>query len=612
MGAPMEFKALGPLEIIDNAREITPTAPKLRAVLALLVLRNDRGVQIDELMDELWGEKPPVSALPTLQTYIYQLRKLLAPGQRENGDLTLRTWSHGYRLVIPEGSLDISSFDRLVKAGEAALTEDDPERATTLLSEALSLWRGSALANVDIGPILSAHVAGLEESRLRALELRLDADLIRGNHHALIGEIKALVPSFPLHEGLHARLMVSLHRAGRRYEALDVFQTLRRTLIQELGLEPSAELQRVHQAVLTSDPALDERVQATEPRPQPPLDRSVTPAPAQLPSDLCDFTGRADTLRRLEELLVLETGQSTAVPVISIVGPPGVGKTAVAVHVAHELADFFPSGQLFARLGGTDTEPADPREVLGGFLSAARIPFPLVPDGVQERSMLFRSWCAEREVLLVLDDAASWTQIEPLLPGGGQCAVIATTRLHTLPLTKTVRLGLIDDATGLELLTNIVGAERIALDPPAAQEIVACCGGLPLAIRAAGARLAASPGWTPAKLAKRLADPRTRLSELRVGELDVRAAHDPSFRKLGLREASAFRLLSLLPPRFTAALAGELLGLDPDDAETLLERLAESHLLIPVSEADPLYYTLPELTRIYARERLEELTAGWP
>ncbi|WP_283133363.1 AfsR/SARP family transcriptional regulator [Rhizohabitans arisaemae] len=610
----MQFHILGALEVTCGSGDLTPTAPKIRQVLALLLLRHNHIVQTRVLIEELWAENPPQSALATLQTYIYKLRKILAEDQL--GEM-LRTKAYGYVIVVPPDDLDYRRFERLLAEGQEAFDAGELEKAAALLSEGLSLWRGPALADVEAGEILTAEITRLEERRLRALELRIETDLRLGRHRELISELKTLISAHPLHEAFHGKLMLALHRSGRRYEALQAYQDLRKTLIRELGLEPSAEMAELHQMLLSSDspPAPEVQVRAVGAAPPAGPARPRRLPPAQLPPDIADFTGREEILRRLERALLPGGDRGTAPRVVSIAGMPGSGKTALGVRLAHRVRAGFPGGQLYADLRGLSNNPVHPSDVLAQFLGAAGIAPEEIPATLSERSKLFRTWTASNQVLIVLDDARSAAQVLPLLPGSAECSVIVTGRFHIPVGAESVTLGMLKPDEGLELLTRTLGKFRVSMERQAAERIVAMCGGLPLALRAAGARLAATHGWPLSKLADQLANSRTRLSMLRVGDLDVRASHDSSYQRLGESEKSAFRVLSLLPAgEFTAAKAATLLTCDADTAETMLGRLVESHLLL-VTRHDGsglVHYTYPELTRFYARERLDALLSEVP
>src|SRR5256884_136994 len=308
-GEIMEFRILGPMEVTAETGDVTPTAPKVRQVLALLLLRCNGLVQTGEFIDELWGESPPRSALSTLQTYVYKLRKILVDEAR-GGEEMLLTKPSGYILRASREGVDVGWFERRAEEGARFLEDSEPERAAIALAQALSVWRGPALADVSAGELLGAYATRLEESRMRALELRIEADLQLGRHHSIVGELKMLTATHRLHEGLHAKLMLALHRSGRRYEALNVYRQLREVLIEDLGLEPSPALNRIHRALLASDPALDAKPRETAAVPPVPPATAPTAVlasaavPSRLPADLSDFTGRREELERIERSLL--------------------------------------------------------------------------------------------------------------------------------------------------------------------------------------------------------------------------------------------------------------------------------------------------------------------
>ncbi|MFC7384852.1 AfsR/SARP family transcriptional regulator [Sphaerisporangium rhizosphaerae] len=605
----MEFRVLGSLQVVDGGADLTPSAAKVRAVLAMLVLRHNQIVSTRELIDELWGERPPATALPTLHTYVYKLRKMLGTG----GPATVVTQTYGYLLATAPETIDVYRFERLVADGWNALEREDAAHATEALSQALALWRGPALANLAAGELLSAQITRLEESRLRALQLRLDADLRLGRHRELISELKELIAIHPLNEDFYAKLMTALYQAGRRGEALEVYQNLRQVLVGQLGLEPSPALCRLQQRLLSANPGLEQPDLDPAPPSAPPAAPVAAVRPAQLPPDIADFVGRAEVVDRIAALLSRPAESGTAVRVICISGMPGVGETALAVHAAHRARSAFPSGQLFTELGGSGV-PADPGEVLAGFLRATGVPPGEVPGDRDERSKLFRTWCSERQVLIVLDDAAGYAQIQPLLPGSAGCAVIVTSRfaLHGFAGAHMVELDPLTGEEGLELLSRIIGPARLSAERAAAEHIVRLCGRLPLALRCAGSRLAAGQGLTLAKFAERLEDPRSRLSDLRVADLDVRTTFRATYERLGEPERSLFRLLGLLQtPHITMRQAGALLGCEPGHAERLLARLADCSLLSARPTAlGEVHYAVHELVRLYARECLERELDG--
>lgn len=630
----MEFRLLGPLEILDGARNVVPTAPKPRQVIALLLMRRNTLVQTSELIDELWENDPPASAMTTLQTYIYKLRKILTEC---NSEEILLTRPGGYTLAVPDGCTDLHQFEVEADEGKTLLKKGDPAAAGEVLKRALGRWRGPALVDVVPGGLLSSYVTRLEELRERTLDLRIEADLQMGRHQELISELKSLVLSRPLHENVHASLMIALHRSGRRHEALEVYQALRRSMIDNLGLEPGQELRALHQALLSENTVgepymphrrsapVDQHHEARAARPEPeasavpvvsavpaapPHAASGIPVPAQLPADLTDFTGRQSIVARAPAVLAGDeehTRPRTATPVAVISGMPGVGKTALAVHMSHTVRSFFEDGQLYADLrGSTGTGPA-PADVLHGFLRALGTAAHDIPADVEERSKLFRSTTVGRRLLILLDDVSSLAEVRPLLPGDPRCAVVITSRrrLHGLDGAWDIDLDAMDTAAGSELLSRIVGPARVDREQHAAEQLVETVGGLPLAVRCIGGRLNGSPGLSLSRLALQLACSDKLLDELRLGELDVRSRYDRSYEGLGRVERSVFRLLSILPSRqFTADSVVELLGSDSRTVERLLQRFVDSHLISIRWENDAAQYVIPEVTRAYARERL--------
>ncbi len=604
----MKFFVLGSLAIANDTGQFTPSAPKVREVLSLLLLRHNQLISTRDFIDELWGDKPPASAHSTLQTYVYKLRKLLAEhshaehSHTDAGDVIL-TRQYGYEIIIAPELLDLCQFEQLMDKGIAMLGRNDLEGGTETLSEALSLWRGSALADVSAGRLLSAYITALEEKRLRALELRLNADLQLGRHREVLSELRTLIWANPLHEEFHAKLMVALHRCDRRSEALQAYQHLREVLVEELGIDPSPASRQLHQALLSSDPSLD------IPPSRAPISvgwGAVTP-PAQLPPDVADFTGRAPELEQAVEWLVRP---ASGPGVVSITGMPGVGKTAFAVHAAHQIRKHFPDGQFFVDLKESTGEPACPSTILYRMLLAVGIPDGHIPKTLVERNNLFRTWSADRRVLVVLDDAASSDQVQPLLPSSPRSAVLLCQRtgLHDLPGARVLGLDVLPVADGVELLAKIVGPGRVAKDGHGAETIVRQCGCLPLAIRAAAARLVAARGWSLNAVAARLACWRTRLDELCPAGFDLRGGFDSSYYLLDDESRDALRKLSLFgTKKFTIACAARLLNWNVDTVHTVLVRLVEHHFLQVHDEGNAREpsFAFHELTRIHARSYLD-------
>lgn len=597
----LDFRVLGPLEIISSGVNIAPTALKPRQVVSLLVLRRNTVVPTAELIDTLWEDNPPASAMTTLQTYIYKLRKLLAG--HGMGD-TLHTHASGYSMTIPDSAVDLFRFEQRVSEGKAALEADDQHRASAILANALGMWRGPVLMDVATGNLLSAYTTKLEEVRLRTVELRIDTGLKANRHVELISELKSLVVTHPLHERFHLSLMVALARSGRRCEALEVYRKLRESLVRELGLEPGPELQRLHRSLLATDPA-------TPPATAPAT--NVPPAqlpPAQLPPDVADLTGRDQILARLEHA-IRDTEASerapTALPVIVISGMPGVGKSALATALAHRLRSRFGDGQIYADLRASTGTPRDPMDVLDELLRGLGVPRHHLADTVEERGKQLRSVTANRRILLVLDDAAATKQVRPLLPGNAACAVVVTSRrrLSDLAGVRRVMLDPLSRADGVELLARITGDDWTERDRRAAQWLVDTVAGLPLALRCAGCRLTSIPGYSLSQLVDELAQAPHPLAALSFGEFDIWSRFDASYQRLGAVEQGIFRLLSSLPiSEFSTAAGAELIGWEVPRLARVVEQLHEHNLLRTTSGPGGVVHTFPRLVRAYALERL--------
>jgi tetratricopeptide (TPR) repeat protein len=440
-----------------------------------------------------------------------------------------------------------------------------------------------------------------------------------------VSELTILTAEHPLREGLRAQLMLALYQTGRQAEALGVFADTRQLLRTELGVNPGAELSELHQRILRADPALArpmadgvETLSTTAEAATATGSAALAPAkepkvPAQLPADTADFTGRENLTRVLAARIVATVGQSVAVCALSGLG--GVGKTALAVHLAHLVRPDFPDGQLYVDLRGVDPEPADPTSVLSAFLRALGVPEGEAPSGLEERAAAYRSALAGRRVLIVLDNARDAAQVRPLLPGSPGCAVIVNSRpkLTGLAGATFADLDVLDPGDAMNMFTRIIGEERLGAEHTAAIEVVSLCGYLPLAVRIAAARLASRPQWRIASLAARLSDERRRLGELAVGDLAVRTAFELGYHQLSPAQADVFRRLSLLASAdVSAAAAAALLGQDEADTEEVLESLVDAAML---ESASPGRYRYHDLLRLYAREQHEaeggDLDAGF-
>jgi DNA-binding SARP family transcriptional activator len=593
----VEYRVLGPIEVRVDGRPVAVGGPKPRALLALLLLNAGRVVPTSEVIEALWGGHPPTSGATRVHGVVSELRAALGRAGMAPGPLGTRP--HGYLLTPADGELDLDVFERRLAEARAAAAQGQLAAAAAAHRGALELWRGPALAGVA-APFAGAEAARLEERRLVVLEELAEVELALGRHAALVSELVALVGRHPLRERLRERLMLALYRSGRQAEALEVYRDGHRLLVEKLGLEPGPDLQKLQRAILAGDPGLLEAGAPAEP---------VAAPPAQLPPDVADFTGRDEQVARL--CGALDPGRPAAAMAVAVVsGKPGVGKSALAVHVAHRLRPGFPGGQLHVDLGGAEHRPLAPEDVLDRFLRGLGVGGAAVPAAPEERRDLYRSRLADRRVLVVLDNAADEAQVRPLLPGSPSCAVVVTSRARLAGLDGALRLDLdvLGAGQATELLARIAGQERVAAEPGAAEEIVALCGQLPLAVRVAGARLAVRGHWRLADLAALLADERHRLDELAIADIEVRAGLALSYQGLDGEARRLFRRLGLLAaPTVAAWVTAALLDRPLADAERLLDALVDAHL-VEVAGTDAtgqVRYRFHDLVRLYARERAD-------
>jgi DNA-binding SARP family transcriptional activator len=565
------FRLLGRVEAERGGRAVPLGRKRERCLLALLLLEPHTVVGTQRLLDLLWDDAAGESAKTQLHSHVSRLRKALA------GDESVRLVARdgGYSAEVDPQSVDAHRFRALVT--DARMLRDPAERSA-LLREALALWRGPVLADVASDRLRDRVAAELTELRLVATELAVEADLDLARHEEVIGELLAFTVEHPLRERPVGQLMLALCRSGRQADALQHYQQLRERLADELGSDPSPPLQRLHEKIL--------RGEIVPPQAGP------RPGRNDLPRDVTDFTGRADELRLLHAL----DSDATAVVIDAIDGMAGVGKTALAVHLAHRLVDRYPDAQLFIDLHGhSDDRDATPAgAALEALLRALGVPAKNIPDDVDERSALWRAELAARRVLVVLDNAWDSAQVQPLLPGAAGCLALVTSRrrLVDLPTTRTVSLDVLPLNDAVALFTSIVGEERAAAETGAVEEVVRGCGCLPLAVRLAAARLRSRPQWTVEHFARRLA-------EFSTGDLGVAAAFDLSYRDLTGEQQRMFRVLGLHPgDDFDVPAAAALAGLAPGAAEHLLEDLVDVHLLQPSA---PGRYRCHDLLRQHAR-----------
>jgi DNA-binding SARP family transcriptional activator len=622
----MRFRLLGPLEIRADEDWQGIGAPKWRSVLAALLINAGQIVPADILINEVWGETPPAKAGNLVSIYVLRLRRLLG----DTDSTLLVTRAPGYLLRLAPGDTDAQVFETSFRQGGRAYAAGDPERAAAQLAEALALWRGSPLADVPATTLVETEAERLEALRLDAAELRITAELACGSHAQVIPELRRLLADNSLRENLWLLLMQALDGVGRHAEALDAYGQARNVIAEELGVDPGAELRQFYAHLLAEDQehAADTgdapgsisagtvTPSSGPPRPAPVLaaagrPRSV-PVPAELPADVADFTGRADQVKHLCD--VLSSGSADDDPgvvrIALVAGSGGLGKTSLAVHAAHRVRASFPDGQLYVDLFGATPNPLSTGDVLARFLRDLGVDGHDIPVDEDERAARYRSVLAGRRVLILLDNARDAAQVRPLLPGTASCAVLVTTRsrMPDLASTRLVDLNVLDDDEALTLFARVVGDERAAAEPEATAELLLACAGLPLAIRICAARLATRSGWTIRTMANRLRDERRRLDELRVGDMAVRASFQVSFASLpatdqpaGVAPADAFRLLGLWQgPSISSAAAAALFGTPDYLAEDALEALVDARLLESTS---PDRYKFHDLLRVYSSER---------
>jgi DNA-binding SARP family transcriptional activator/tetratricopeptide (TPR) repeat protein len=575
--------------------------PQQRLLLAVLALQAGQVVPAGELIDALWEEQPPRSARASLQSLVTRLRQLLADGPggqvERHGD--------GYRLRAGTGTVDVQRFRLLAQAGREAA---DSQAALAAFDQALALWRGPALADVPGTAKIAAIRAQLAEERLSARQHRLAVLLELGRDQDAAGELAGLLAEHPLAERLAAMLMVALYRSGRRGDALRVFRDLRGRLADQLGVEPGPDLQRLHQQVLAGDRELD-RAAGRPARPAAVAAGSDLPAvPRQLPAAVTPFTGRTAELGLLSGLLEHMPADGGAVVISAIGGTAGVGKTALAVHWAHQAAGQFPDGQLYANLHGfgPSGRPVPAADAVRGFLGSLGLPQDRIPADPDAQAALYRSMLAGKRMLVVLDNAGDEEQVRPLLPGSAGCLVVVTSRRSLPGLAaegaRVLTLDVMSRAEAGELLSARLGARRAAAEPEAVSELAALCARLPLALAVAAVHAAARPDLALASLTAQLRDMGGRLDELAAGDRasNIRAVLSWSYQHLSGPAARMFRLLGLhAGPDVTAAAAASLAGTGVPEARRVLAELSSAHL---ITEPAAGRFSYHDLLRAYAME----------
>ncbi|GAA3836747.1 BTAD domain-containing putative transcriptional regulator [Sphaerisporangium flaviroseum] len=609
------FGVLGPLRAIYDDRPVTIPSGKQRIVLATLLLNGNRHVSQDKLIECLWDGTPARNAGGALQTHVARLRRTLGDGR--DGRPLISTRSLGYVIEVRESTFDLFRFRDLVGQADRMSQNKDATGEGRALEEALALWRGPALVDVPSESLQRDEVPRLTEERLRVLERWFDVKLVTGGGNEIVPDLRSATAEHPLRERFWAQLMLALVGSGRQTEALEAYRTVVGLLREEVGIDPGEELRHLHRSILTGEaepsfPSGQDPIVVTSsparPGPKETVEQGV-PVPAELPRDVASFVGRADEIRHLCGLLTAPDAFTICV----LTGAGGVGKSALAVHVAHRVAHRFPDGHLYVNLHGAtpNVAPLKLEEVLGRFLRSVGVPDAAIPPGADEAAGRLRSLTDGKRMLIVLDNAYDAAQVRPLLPGSKTCRVLVTSRkaLASLDGVAHHRMGALPADEAVALLGRLVGPERVDAEPVAAAQIARSCEGLPLAICLAASRLIARNTWRLSVLADRLAAEQGRLNELQIEDQAIRATFQVGYQDLG-NEAGGravtrlFRLAGLLEgPDIGVPVAAVLAGLPEDQTEELLDRLVDAQLL---DSSRPGRYHTHDLLRLFARERAAE------
>jgi DNA-binding SARP family transcriptional activator/DNA-binding XRE family transcriptional regulator len=613
-GRGLRLRVLGNLAVWRSGVAFAPGPPRQRAVLGLLALHPGQAVHRDVIIDALWGEASPASAVDLLHTHVSRLRQLLEPGRRgrdRNG--LLRCEGGSYLLELTSNELDLLAFRELAGRGREAARASDHAAACDAYARALALWHGEPLCDVEV---LRGHpaVADVVREHQETVLGYAAAAVLAGTPQQTRPSLQALADREPLSERVHAMLMHTLAADGDQAGALEVYDRIRRRLDDELAVRPGALLAEaysriLHQQIPTANPPLDA---AEPPRTLAGYPAAVTPR--QLPAPVAHFAGRAKELAALTGLLGRSCEQAPRAIVISAIGgTAGVGKTVLAVHWAHQVADRFGDGQLYVNLRGFDPSgiPVTPEAAIRRFLDALDVPPQRIPPDPDAQAGLYRSLLADRTMLILLDNARDEAQVRPLLPASPHSLVLVTSRSELAGLaaadgTRLLALDVLSHDEAVQLLTARLGTDRVAAEPDAVAEIADLCACLPLALAVAAARAAARPGFSLAALAAELRDAADRLDALDAGDpaASVRAVFSWSYRQLSTDAARMFRLLGVHPgPDISVQAAASLAGIAKPEARRLLRALARAHL---TAEHVPGRYAFHDLLRAYAAAQADD------
>jgi DNA-binding SARP family transcriptional activator/Tfp pilus assembly protein PilF len=609
----MWLAVLGPLSVQPEDSEITVPAAKQRALLAGLLVRANQVTSFDELAAIVWDAAPPATARVSLRNYVKCLRGLLGPAVGAR----IITRDPGYLISLDDDELDILRFRALCRQGGAAVRAADWKRTAAVLTEALALWRGTPLADIPSETLLRDAVPQLERLRLQAVEWRVDADLNLGRHADLVLELQSLVSEHPLHERFHAQLLLALYRSGRAAEALVAYEHARRLLADQLGADPGPCLRHLHEQILRADKELAAPPAGDRESSAVPISRVASVIPRQLPAAPWHFAGRAAELKALTRLLDDTAGRGRTAVISAVDGTAGVGKSALAIHFAQQVADRFPDGQLYVNLRGFDPAgpPVTPADAIRGFLDALAVEPQRIPASLGAQCALYRSLLAGKRVLIVLDNAPDTEQVRPLLPGSRSCLVVVTSRNQLTGLVAAegahpLTLDLLTAEEARELIIRRLGAERVCAEPDAVDEMIGLCARLPLALSVTAAHAASKPEYRLAALAGELRAAGSRLDALDSGDAatDIRAVLSWSYQQLSASARRMFRLLGLHPgPDISAQAAVSLAGIPDAEARRSLRELTRAHLI--TEDADG-RFAFHDLLRAYADEQATSADSG--
>ncbi len=588
----MQIRVLGEIELWRDGQRLDAVVGKQRALLAVLLASPELTASQDLLTDQLWPDRDPEAGLVSLHTCVYRLRKLLG-----NSTTRLHRQGDGYRLELGSDEVDLHRFEQLADSGRQALARGDHELAAQHLRAALALWRGEAMGGIDIA-VVQEYARVLDEARLDVTEWSLTADLALDRQDEVSRETERLITRFPFRERFWELSMLALVRAGRQSAALQRYRELYRQLDDELGIQPSPSVQKLHQQILDGDQGVISEL------PEGLTGRMTVAVPRQLPPPLGRLAGRE------AELAQLSRPDPRTGPVITVItGQAGIGKSTLALSWAHSVADQFPDGQLYVNLLGFDAAGRirTVGEVVRMFLISLGIDDRQLPRNTDDQLALFRTLTTDRRLLVVLDNARNADQVRPLLPPGSSCRVVITSRdrlaaLIAIEGADSVPLDLLDAEACEQLLTGRIGVERIAADRTSAAKIIESCGRLPLALALAAAQVASRPKLSLAEAVRSIFDPRRGLDALEIGDAgaSLRQVFSWSYSTVDPAAARLFRLLGVHPgPDLSAAAAASLAAVEPGEALRLLDRLTTANLL---TEHLPARYLLHDLLRDYAAE----------